>query len=199
MEVTDDEAYFENSSQNRGEIKIIFYKVRSVKRDPVVVVSKNYASPSEIRKIHERSKKALSHQVRYSETVRTEVDRSANCRVNVYAILATFIFRYRPLAMLQANGIAPLDPIDIPPTLPREKSTPLTPQPLQKKRKHSHIKLESDEDEEQEDIEATERALLEQLEKVRQRKLSRNGNSSSKRIKEEPKTYFVPGEIIDLT
>ncbi|KDR76112.1 hypothetical protein GALMADRAFT_156246 [Galerina marginata CBS 339.88] len=201
LELTDDDAYLENSveQQNLGEIKLVFEQIRNIRVSQRARVETLFSQPVETQKIHERSKKALSHQVRYGETVKSDVRAQEVLRSDSCGKLATFIFKYRPLAMLQANGIAPLDPI-VP--APHEASPPYTPPPLPKKRKLSDVKpdIDIDDDEGQGDIEATERALLAQLEKVRQQKLTRNSNTSaSKRVKQEPRAYFAPGEIIDLT
>ncbi|KAJ3010633.1 hypothetical protein NUW54_g2425 [Trametes sanguinea] len=65
---------------------------------------------SDIGAVHERSKKAGTHAVSFGEAEKVN-------RMKIYTPIgqeeepfATFVFRYRPLELLQANGIVPLPP-----------------------------------------------------------------------------------------
>ncbi|KAF7424056.1 hypothetical protein PC9H_009357 [Pleurotus ostreatus] len=101
--------------------------------------------------------------------------------------LATFSFKYRPLALLQANGIAPPPP-------------PASASP--------------DPEEIDGAVSAEEKELKHQMEIMQQRLAELEKSRGAKRVKEEPdtaaqrarkrvkrgpKSAFVPGEVIDLT
>ncbi|KAF8630192.1 hypothetical protein AX15_003067 [Amanita polypyramis BW_CC] len=99
---TDDDTYLNAPIPNFGEIELEIYHVRSEEEVPV-----NWQGPlSHEGKVHERSKKMGAHCVQFGalqEAPHTNFFRTTKIRR-----LVTFFFRYRPLDMLQANGIAPL-------------------------------------------------------------------------------------------
>ncbi|KAK2460251.1 hypothetical protein APHAL10511_007640 [Amanita phalloides] len=101
---TDDDAYLHVSVANLGVIKIDIWSV-------LVGGERQFCCPtidSDV-KVHERSKKLGVHRVQFGEEEMTQYkvihDTKPVCR------LATFIFKYRPLDILQANGILPLAPL----------------------------------------------------------------------------------------
>ncbi|SJL15755.1 uncharacterized protein ARMOST_19260 [Armillaria ostoyae] len=96
-----DEFLHNAASSELGEIKVDLWVVE--KLDPLPFQTTNF---DEAGKIHERSKKAISHCAKTGDEValpRPMTFRNA-MKLNH---LVTFIFRYRPLGILQANGIAP--------------------------------------------------------------------------------------------
>ncbi|KAF5349784.1 hypothetical protein D9758_010209 [Tetrapyrgos nigripes] len=99
LDLTDDDAFLSASHQQIGEIKVEFWDAIEVGKGSF---SNTFSEPG---KVHERSKKAIGHQISLAE------ERSYACQTFVdikkIALLATMIFRYRPLDVLQANGIAP--------------------------------------------------------------------------------------------
>ncbi|TFK69677.1 hypothetical protein BDN72DRAFT_959372 [Pluteus cervinus] len=106
VELTEDDRYLDHSlSKQFGEIRIILTHVKLEGHLPGLAPGNN-SIPSDAIKLHERTKKVLGHCVATgNETVYREK------RPRDYAVvrkLATFIFKYRPLALLQAEGIAPL-------------------------------------------------------------------------------------------
>lgn len=112
-------------------------------------------------------------------------------------------------AVLQATDIAPYESTSQPIREQSSNSTSSS-QPAQK-RKYSDVKQESDVEEDENE---SEEVLLEKLasfqssfqaemEKLRneinQVRAKKADKRSKKKVKEEPKAYFVPGEVIDLT
>jgi hypothetical protein len=120
--------------------------------------------------------------------------------------LVTFIFKYRPLEMLQANEIAPRNPEALE---PRERTLDATHTPgkFSGKRKHCKVKEEVTSEEECEDEDSKrEKALLAEVqrcqaevERIRKARYWKDGERPRKKTKKEDKTFFIPGEIVDLT
>jgi hypothetical protein len=111
IEVTDDDAYLHTLEQsfNFGTITLELWRLRVAN-----VVTKpmhhQYGSPVlEHQIVHERSKKAGTHHVRYGEEYSSPnpvVDMVTSQKID-QAPYVSFTFRYRPLAMLMANEIVP--------------------------------------------------------------------------------------------
>ncbi|KAF8554455.1 hypothetical protein OG21DRAFT_1064395 [Imleria badia] len=107
LELTDEDEYLNQSSAHLGEIRISIYRVEPVDSS----LFPPGASVSGHGKVHERSKKAVTHCVSYGQEVKTETNYV--CRVRYLdgeTPLATFIFKYRDSGLLQANGIIPKPP-----------------------------------------------------------------------------------------
>ncbi|THU89705.1 hypothetical protein K435DRAFT_865044 [Dendrothele bispora CBS 962.96] len=101
LDLTDDDAYLDTSHTQIGEIKVVF--------DEAVVVSHDTGfTPSdfkELGKVHERSKKVVGHQIGLGKEKQIPYEQFSSFRT--LRTLATMIFRYRPIAILRANGLAP--------------------------------------------------------------------------------------------
>ncbi|THU78511.1 hypothetical protein K435DRAFT_786228 [Dendrothele bispora CBS 962.96] len=103
LDLTDDDAYLDTNHTQIGEIKVVFHEG--------VVDSDATFGPcvfQEPEKVHEQSKKAISHQVGLGTEEQTPRQKFSCCRR--LRPLATMIFRYRPIDILQANGLAPPAP-----------------------------------------------------------------------------------------
>ncbi|KAF5349802.1 hypothetical protein D9758_010205 [Tetrapyrgos nigripes] len=101
LDLTDDDAFLSASYQQIGEIKVEFWDVLEV-RGRSEFKNSRFSEPG---KVHERSKKAIGHQISLAEEQSCVLQTfSSSKRIT---LLATMIFRYRPLDVLQANGIAP--------------------------------------------------------------------------------------------
>ncbi|KAF8663512.1 hypothetical protein AX14_006981 [Amanita brunnescens Koide BX004] len=101
---TDDDAYLNTPVANLGEIELEIWTVTNIQRKPAYSQVDDITSSNV--KVHERSKKVGTHCVRFGDLEEMPPTYfSTSSRVNR---LATFVFRYRPLGILQANGIAPL-------------------------------------------------------------------------------------------
>ncbi|KAF8183426.1 hypothetical protein BJ912DRAFT_1144870 [Pholiota molesta] len=206
--LTDDDAYVDHaSSAGIGEIKLVLQPVEVTKRLP----SRDYSGKKlpETPKIHESSKKGLLHQIQFSE-----------CKTRPYCAMqlsssekkkvgspTTFIFKYRSLDLLQANGIAPRP---TPPAQATEDVGHGAEGSLENsensilQRGISSVKREDDDDgeEEEDDDDAIikARALLAELEERRNKKRARKElRRSSNKVKKEFASPFQPGEVIDLT
>ena len=60
----DDDAYSESPSQSIGEIKFVIYRSnRTIRR--LAAVQHKPIVPPRLQMVHERSKKAIAHRVRY--------------------------------------------------------------------------------------------------------------------------------------
>jgi len=203
--VTDDDTYLDSSSSSSvGEITLHIYRATA----PVATDKDEYGVLPQRPKVHERSKKAVVHQVNYgNETI---VPKRKMYDMKVIERLVTFIFKYRPLEMLQANEIAPRNPEP----LESQEIALDTPPTSLGKREHSIPKVESDFEEESEDEDGKkERALLAEaqrcqaeaercqveVERIRKARNSKGDERPKKKVKAENKTFFIPGEVIDLT
>ncbi|KAH7907672.1 hypothetical protein BJ138DRAFT_1116488 [Hygrophoropsis aurantiaca] len=189
VQLTDDESYLDHAvSEQLGEIrlKIVFGRAggRIERKDDLPV------PPSE-EKIHERSKKVISHRVGFAELVKHDGSRSLTsfCENNVSPLV--FVFKYRPLEILQANGIAPL----IPAVNPKAPPDALD----------GDVKIQ-----EGTDIDANIMALENKLKRLRsQKEASLKTGPQAKRVKTEIKAEeastlheykpITPREVIDLT
>ncbi|TFK69684.1 hypothetical protein BDN72DRAFT_840046 [Pluteus cervinus] len=107
IELTDDDSYLRQRSglENLGEIKVELFEVEVLGSTIAVGVSGDALSAN--AKVHERSKKGMGHRVGLGKTV-TNVSPTSIHRRRVRPV-ATFTFRYRPLAILQANDVAPIN------------------------------------------------------------------------------------------
>jgi len=171
--------------------------------------------------VHERSKKAGSHRATLGKikTPRplsvvevTHIDPSPSP-------LCTFSFRYRPLAILQAQGIVPIPQQPSPPPVvqrrdnhdpanlgqKRKASNELDTRPPQRPRENSFA--ESDEDnkpvlDESDDEIKTAEAEMQNLQAKLDRLRAHRGRQGS-RVKREPSVIRLPagtsGGVIDLT
>ncbi|KAG6374431.1 hypothetical protein JVT61DRAFT_4468 [Boletus reticuloceps] len=182
LELTEDEnEYLNQSSAHLGEIQIKIYKVQ--------VVEKRLCLGSTVPchgKVHERSKKAVTHCVSYGQEV--EIPTAYSCITRLLDSsfpLATFVFKYRDFGLLQANGIIPKPP-------PAKKKAAVSVDVLD---------LTTGDDMERQPIGDEIEIVEDTTEKRTASLLSKRSNPSevqpTKRIKREEN--FVRGEVIDLT
>ncbi|KAF8072184.1 hypothetical protein FPV67DRAFT_925251 [Lyophyllum atratum] len=104
LELTDDDRYLHTAtSPELGEIKLEIKKCR-VDGDSKKGRKKVIPEPD---KIHERSKKAMDHRATFGPEAHCH--KKQFLKITKLGKVATFVFKYRPLAQLQANGIVPLE------------------------------------------------------------------------------------------
>ncbi|KAF8199953.1 hypothetical protein K438DRAFT_1966294 [Mycena galopus ATCC 62051] len=100
---SDDDAFLDSAAhQNVGIIRVQIWTINMAGTKPYADVA-----PAQESKIHERSKKGGTHQIKFAEDV-VQLPRSA--AVVEYleeSPRATFTFRYRSIDLLRADGIAP--------------------------------------------------------------------------------------------
>ncbi|KAJ7661647.1 hypothetical protein B0H17DRAFT_1020300 [Mycena rosella] len=192
LELTDDDAFLGGGSSHPalGVIELNIY--------PALIPQRTVAPPllkplSEI-KVHERAKKAVTQQITLATAERLGKPQLFVHGRRTGPDLVKFYFKYRPMDILQANGIAPLPP--------------------RNKRKMSvdpPCALTTDEDPDAED----EKNLRDKLKALEARHLKKEKKppvkrefeasadidltQPSKRVKREEKRLFISGEVIDLT
>ncbi|KAK0217651.1 hypothetical protein EDD85DRAFT_1029398 [Armillaria nabsnona] len=179
LELTDDEELIHGSTLSElGEINIEIWRVERLARLP-------FQSPGfdEVGKIHERSKKAIAHCVKTGDDIPLPKPVTSN-KVKKLSHLVTFIFKYRPLGILQANDIAPA-----PEPTPATRKRAASPDDV--------IDLSDDSD--QEDNSSRIAKLEEELLQLKKRDAKRA--KPGKRVKREVKleSNIMSGEVIDLT
>ncbi|KAI0324245.1 hypothetical protein GY45DRAFT_1314131 [Cubamyces sp. BRFM 1775] len=106
--LTDDDSLLRLTSHEAvGTIRITFTRVQEY-----VLSTKPYTplKVAEIGAVHEKSKKAGVHTVTFGERVKIGNVCTYTPFGREKTPFATFVFRYRPLELLQANGIVPLPP-----------------------------------------------------------------------------------------
>ncbi|EIW52453.1 uncharacterized protein TRAVEDRAFT_61366 [Trametes versicolor FP-101664 SS1] len=200
--LTDDDALLDSGvNEDLGtiqiEMKLVEYFSEAKKFSAIHV--------PEIGSVHERSKKAGVHAVALGQPQEAKFVKSLKGHGIGKVPIATFKFRYRPLELLQANGVAPLP----------EKSRTLNKRPLgdmdkldsagpsSRKRQHTepvvNVKPEA-EDEEEEDMQF----LEEQLQMMQRRvEKARAATKAKNIVKREVSPIRIPfsdsNDVIDLT
>ncbi|KAJ7157601.1 hypothetical protein C8R43DRAFT_403295 [Mycena crocata] len=170
--LTDNDEYLNTPvSPDLGTIKL---QLRRVNNEPSR--GPRYANAWQPQILHERSKKAIGHTVQFGAEYERNNSKSFT-QSRVIQKLVTFVFKYRPIGLLMAQGIAPLQ---------------ATAEPRVSQADDIDLTLVGDEGEADEDY-----AEIKKLE-------ARLGalKSKKKHIKREIKTeepISKPGEIIDLT
>ncbi|KAK2460248.1 hypothetical protein APHAL10511_007637 [Amanita phalloides] len=157
MTYTDDDAYLNTAVSNIGEIKLVVWNV------------------------HERSKKLGAHRVKFdTKTATSKGTHHATTRISK---LVTFIFTYRPLAILQANGIAPL-----PAPAEQEEGN------SKRKTPKDDVDLKEEPSDEEDDLDDRVQKLKEELRHLESRR------SKKRKVKVKKEVHLpITDEVIDLT
>ncbi|KAJ7645868.1 hypothetical protein B0H17DRAFT_1103672 [Mycena rosella] len=195
LELTDDDAFLGGSESLHQELGVIQLSITPVQITGASDKTPKSRSLSEM-KVHERAKKAVTQQIMsagqaeqlakpktYSSWKRTGPD------------LVKLCFKYRPLDVLQANGIAPL-----PPRLKRKASAeslraPTPDEDLVDTKEEKNLREKLNEQE------------AKGIKKEKKPPVKREFEAGavidltlpSKRVKRAEKRPFVSGEVIDLT
>ncbi|KAK7031205.1 hypothetical protein VNI00_013621 [Paramarasmius palmivorus] len=188
---TTDEDLNTVDNPNVGEIKVV------IARGEITGESSARDKPAPKPGVfHETSKKGFHHQTSFGEAI-TIPETYITDFEEIGEPVATFMFKYRPLAILQANGIAP-KPVSVPTnehgrkrrtssTLDDEETKPIV------------IDLDDDSAEEAERLQE----LQKQMDTIRAKQQNRKkGESSRKKAKMEErdvKPEILKGVTIDLT
>ncbi|KAJ3745966.1 hypothetical protein EV360DRAFT_90018 [Lentinula raphanica] len=101
--LTDDDQYLNEASAGLGDIKLVLNHVTLGMPSQAT-----YAKCNTISKIHEKSKKATGHKVDLGDE--QPIPHTSRVDVTRHDVIVNFVFKYRPLDMLRANGIAPPAP-----------------------------------------------------------------------------------------
>ncbi|KJA14697.1 hypothetical protein HYPSUDRAFT_48915 [Hypholoma sublateritium FD-334 SS-4] len=155
IDTTDEDASIAHNGHDVGEIVVSVKKVK-IDRETKQRNTKSYDWRS--IKVDERSSKGLTHQIRLGNTIASKAGEASSSYIATpYGGGETLRFRYRPLAFLQANGISPR------PSLPAAAEPeyieiPDSPEPPSE--------LADDEGSQTADMDAREKALLAELERL---------------------------------
>lgn len=193
LELTDDDVYLSTtSSKDIGEIRL---KISQVKLGEMVGLCQQWNQSPMDRKVHERSKKMMAHRIGFGEEKVTSGLTKWQKTFHIET-LVTFVFKYRNLAMLQANGVVQSSP-------EARLQAPESPRRAPKRPAEQEDGQDSEEDgdDDNDDEEEEEKALL--LE-VRARRGNRDTQRPRKKVKMEDTPVEMnynnsPGSIIDLT
>ncbi|KAK0434021.1 hypothetical protein EV421DRAFT_2039913 [Armillaria borealis] len=179
LEMTDDEELLHSPTLSElGEINIEIWRVERLGRS-----SFQGKSFVEVGKIHERSKKAIAHCVKTGDDIALPKPATFS-DVKKLSHLVTFIFKYRPLGMLQASDIAPA-----PEPTPASRKRAASPDDV----------IDISDDSDQEDNSSRIAKLEEELLQLKKRdtKRAKPGKRVKREVKLEPN--ITSGEVIDLT
>ncbi|KAH7921594.1 hypothetical protein BV22DRAFT_1038465 [Leucogyrophana mollusca] len=102
LQLTDDDTYIRSTLMGLGEIVLSIWRAEVICEVPL---RPSQAMLNQV--VHERTKKAYSHCVGFGNEVALPLIQGLDLRRVGTMPLATFVFRYRPLDRLIADGIAP--------------------------------------------------------------------------------------------
>ncbi|KAJ7574580.1 hypothetical protein C8J56DRAFT_748860, partial [Mycena floridula] len=112
IEVTDDDSHMDCLPEGFGSIRLDLwrYYVLNIEQQPVTIFSQRYSTPSLNAVVHEGAKMDGRHCVQFGRkytTTRIETADTVDGFRMDHKPLVTFIFRYKPLALLVADDIVP--------------------------------------------------------------------------------------------
>ncbi|KAE9390483.1 hypothetical protein BT96DRAFT_1024525 [Gymnopus androsaceus JB14] len=104
LELTDDDDYLHTTTTGLGDVKLVIsYATFGGEVN-------QYHKYDPVGKVHEKSKKATGHKIDLGQE--TSKAHSSTVVTTRHAVITTFVFKYRPIDMLRANGIAPPAPVE---------------------------------------------------------------------------------------
>ncbi|KAF9232955.1 hypothetical protein BU15DRAFT_80643 [Melanogaster broomeanus] len=105
LHLTDEDQYLKSAPLELGEISITMRPVAVAGIGPQQIIGPNLDT-----KVHERAKKAFSHCVGLGDEIVVPAQRAVDVRPLTRTPSVTFVFKYRALDRLMADGIAPAPP-----------------------------------------------------------------------------------------
>ncbi|KIK66874.1 hypothetical protein GYMLUDRAFT_69913 [Collybiopsis luxurians FD-317 M1] len=99
LELTDDDEYLGKAVADLGDIKLI------ISRATFGTYEERYTTHVPVGKVHEKAKKATGHKIGLG--VDKTIPHTKQIQTTRLGVVVTFTFKYRPIDMLRANGIAP--------------------------------------------------------------------------------------------
>ncbi|KAJ7222911.1 hypothetical protein C8J57DRAFT_1198238 [Mycena rebaudengoi] len=186
--LTDDDAYLNTSiSPHLGSISLELWETERVLTERRQHTWAGLTLEPQI--LHERAKKAIGHSIQFGAEFNKHNgsnNTSRNYKTKRVRLLATFIFKYRPIDLLRAEGIAPPEARvgDKRPASPTD-SQDLT------------LVDEDNDGGDANEIKQLE-ARLSELKKKNAKRVKREPSGVKKEIKSEG-SLFETGEVIDLT
>ncbi|KAI4522172.1 hypothetical protein K525DRAFT_199488 [Schizophyllum commune Loenen D] len=201
LDLTDDDSYLKKDAKDVGQIEVHLWHVRVKGK-----IEYKGVELAECTQVHEKTKKGLQLAVKFG--AKETVPHIEGLRCEYIERLATFIFRYRTIDMLRANGIAPPARTSSPiPGLsainPPATSSSSSPGPLASRKRRASEALtpepQDDKPEVKQEIDLV--ALDEAEERVRQieeqyrrAKQELEQRRRNKKVKIEEITSFISGE-----
>ncbi|KAH7906537.1 hypothetical protein BJ138DRAFT_1117475 [Hygrophoropsis aurantiaca] len=116
LQHTDDDAYLRSAPGELGQIVLTIWPVIILSAGPLKLTEQ----PVQNQPVHERAKKSYSHCVTFGKEEALPLTQGVCTELISPVPLATFVFKYRSLARLIADGIAP------PPPSPRPNKRPFS-------------------------------------------------------------------------
>ncbi|KAJ3775617.1 hypothetical protein FB446DRAFT_724426 [Lentinula raphanica] len=159
VELTDDDQYLHQATAGLGDIKLQINHATL----GALSSSQTFKKRDTSGKVHEKAKKVTGHKVGLGDE--RPVKRTTLIDVTYHDVIVKFVFKYRPLDLLRANGIAP--------PAPRQKSA-VKPEVL-----------DLTGDSEEEDIHRM-RSLEEELEQLRRKRRKTHHVKTEPELKPEP-------------
>ncbi|KIJ60389.1 hypothetical protein HYDPIDRAFT_32354 [Hydnomerulius pinastri MD-312] len=106
LQTTDEDQYLKSAPSGLGEITL------TIRLVAVLGVGLQQGIGSILNtKVHERSKKAFSHCIGFGDETTVPVQHAVQVQPLTQKPFVTFVFKYRPLDRLMADGIAPALPL----------------------------------------------------------------------------------------
>ncbi|KZP16449.1 hypothetical protein FIBSPDRAFT_60370 [Athelia psychrophila] len=193
LKLTDDDQFLDTSpSTELGDIILSIYRIEITS-----ITDRGPVAPPQEQQVHERTKKATVHRVKLGTEKACSSTQGVSSKNLDTHPFAKYVFKYRPIDVLQANGIAPApveethniidEPVLAPEMIQMNDSVP---PPAQKKRKVMVVpKEEAVSDEELEESGATNaaefKALQDELRTVRSNQI--------KDIEDKLRNHSSPG------
>ncbi|KAJ7222923.1 hypothetical protein C8J57DRAFT_1198248 [Mycena rebaudengoi] len=180
--LTDDDAYLNTViSPHLGTIRLELWETRMA---PVPIMQKPWTAPAlEPQILHEQSKKVIGHSVQFGAEYQSHNNRYVGFQPEKTRHLVTFVFKYRPIGLLRAEGIAP-------PLARVGDKRPASPTDIL-----DRTLVDENNDEEGVEIKQLE---AREVKKKNAKRVKREPYDVKKEIKGEG-SLFKPGEVIDLT
>ncbi|KAJ7015824.1 hypothetical protein C8F04DRAFT_1364360 [Mycena alexandri] len=168
-------------SPDLGTIKVDFCLVQVSRKK----TDRKWYVRHEPRILHERSKKGMGHSIQFGPEFHRQNNPSKMTASHTIQSMARFNFKYRPIELLRAEGIAPL--------APREERAATPPNVVD-------LSMEVDEDDAEEaEIKKLEMKLEALKNKRQPKQVKREASFEVKKEIKREGPIFLPGEVIDLT
>jgi len=214
LQCTEDDTIGVTSGKDIGEISLSIWRVKLKGERRRKWKASTQLLPPQEEKVHEQSKKAFAHRVGFGEESTKTEYLQGSVRLDKNPVV-TFRFLYRPLDFLYAQGIInrPVPVKSESPTRAATNNPDLVESDteemrlLKEKLALSQEKIACQQEKlalEQQKLELDQEKLLFYQEKLDaiQKKRPLEASTSKvmvKRVKNESKAVFLPGEVIDLT
>lgn len=197
LQLTDDDTYLTKDRRNVGEISVALWRCRVTRKGQTPMGGRRIESSL----VHEKVKKGLAHTVTLGDAIKVAPSTGKRSERLDDEPLATFLFRYRGIDVLRANGIVAMSKLLT--SSSSESAASATDAEVGQKRKASEelvsgreVKPEIVDIEHLVQVEKRDRQAEEEFRRARLEMLREQGR---KNIKIEDVSTIISGEVIDLT